>query len=303
MKQIRMNSKKIRSRGLYDSDGRIQLLWRIMLGWLSFVIGLGAAVAVAQVAQSYEFPRIAIQLILAVVTTGIAIPLIYVLRQYADKRPWSGLGLSSPPSGLPYLILGVGLLAGSALLALVVGEAIGWLRVVELRLPVETLLVILINIPIAFFYEAFPEEVVFRGYLFRNLNTKFSRWLALLFQVVLFVLAPIALTAVMVAAGIGTWDLITLEYVINLIAFGTVLQLCRIYSGNLWMCIGFHIAWLEMVRYVIVPGSYAIIEVEYLSPYGYLLLSLGSTILAILIVLTGAYLRRKTVSWNERTPE
>ena len=74
------------------------------------------------------------------------------------------------------------------------------------------------------FYEAFPEEITFRGYVYRNLNTRFPRWLALVLQVVMFVLAPIAVTAFMVAIGIGTWDLITVEYIINLVAFGTVLQ-------------------------------------------------------------------------------
>lgn len=96
----------------------------------------------------------------------------------------------------------------------------------------------------------------------------------------------------MVAAGIGTWDLITFDYVVNLLAFGTALQLCRIFIGNLWVCIGFHLAWLEIVRFVIVPSDSALIEVEYLSPYGSYLVSLGSVTIGILVLLYGTYRNR-----------
>ncbi|SEG66850.1 CPBP family intramembrane glutamic endopeptidase [Paenibacillus sp. UNC499MF] len=266
--------------------------WRILLGWLSFVAALGLAVIVTLAAQRYGFPVLAQQIILAVVTSSVAVPLIYLLRRYADNRPWSGLGLSPLPSGLPYLLLGAGFLSAMMGVALLAGTLAGWIRVVDVHLPVETLLVILINIPIAFFYEAFPEEVTFRGYLYTNLRTRFGSWLALLLQVVLFVSAPVALTAAMVAAGVGTWDLITFDYIVNLIAFGTALQLCRIFSGNLWMCIGFHLAWLEIVRFVIVPSDFALIEVEYLSPYGSYLVSLGSVIVGIAVLLGWTYRNR-----------
>ncbi|QAV21720.1 CPBP family intramembrane metalloprotease [Paenibacillus chitinolyticus] len=268
------------------------MVWRILLGWLSFVVALGVAVAVTLAAQNYGFPVLAQQIILAVVTTGIAVPLIYLLRRYADNRPWSGLGLSPLPSGFRYLLLGAGFLIAMMGIALLAGTLAGWVRVVDVHLPVETLLVILINIPIAFFYEAFPEEVTFRGYLYGNLSERFNRWLALLFQLILFVLAPVALTAALVAAGVGTWDLITIDYVVNLLAFGIALQLCRIFTGNLWMCIGFHLAWLEMVRFVIVPSDSALIEVEYLSPYGSYLVSLGSVTIGILVLLYWTYRNR-----------
>ncbi|MFE6797095.1 CPBP family intramembrane glutamic endopeptidase [Paenibacillus chitinolyticus] len=268
------------------------MVWRILLGWLSFVGALGVAVAVTLAAQNYGFPVLAQQIILAVVTTGIAVPLIYLLRRYADNRPWSGLGLSPLPSGFRYLLLGAGFLSVMTVIALLAGTLAGWIRVVDVHLPVETLLVILINIPIAFFYEAFPEEVTFRGYLYGNLSERFNRWLALLFQLILFVLAPVALIAAMVAAGVGTWDLITFDYVVNLLVFGTALQLCRIFTGNLWMCIGFHLAWLEIVRFVIVPSDSALIEVEYLSPYGSYLVSLGSVTIGILVLLYWTYRNR-----------
>ncbi|MCZ8521651.1 MULTISPECIES: CPBP family intramembrane glutamic endopeptidase [Paenibacillus] len=289
---------------LRDGEGRIGMPWRVILGWLSFVAALGLAVAVAQVAESCQLPRTGIQILLAVATTGVAVPLIYLLRRFADRRPWSGLGLSPLPSGLPYLLLGAGLLFAMAGVALLTGSALGWLRVVAFHLPAATLLLILINLPIALFYEALPEELAFRGYIYRNLNTRLPRWLALVLQVIFFVLAPVALIAVLAAAGLATWDAITFEYILTLVVFGTALQLSRILSGNLWMCIGYHLAWLETVRYIVVPDSSAIVEVEYVSTNGYFLVYIGSIVLSVLVLLWWS-LRRKQppVDWNGSTPE
>lgn len=296
-----MSRNRKGSRVFFDNEGKIQLFWRILLGWLAFAAGLGLAVAAATAAGSYGFPTLALQLILAVVTTGVSVPLIYVLRRYADRRPWSGLGLSSPPKGLPYFQLGMGLLALLTTASLLIGSALGWLHVVAFHLPVTTLFLILINSAIAFFYEAFPEEIAFRGYLYRNLNTRLPRWLALIIQVVLFVLAPVALTAIMVLAGIATWDQITVDYMINLVAFGTMLQLCRILSGNLWMNIGFHLAWLEMVRYVVVPSPSAIVEVEYISPLAGYLVNIGTVVLGVIVLFVWSL--RKKVGWNRIEPD
>ncbi|MBU5346870.1 CPBP family intramembrane metalloprotease [Paenibacillus lautus] len=279
------------------------MFWRVVLGWLAFVTGLGLAVVIATVAGSYQIPTLGLQILLAVVTTSISVPLIYLLRRYVDQRPWSGLGLSSVPSGFRYFLLGIGFLALVTAAALLIGSAAGWLRILDFHFPIVTMLVILINVPIAFFYEAFPEEITFRGYVYRNLNTRFPRWLALVLQVVMFVLAPIAVTAFMVAIGIGTWDLITVEYIINLVAFGTVLQLSRIVSNNLWMSIGFHLAWLEMVRYAVVPSQYAFIEIEYLSVWGSYMVTIGSVIIGIILLIVWSLRSKNRIDWNGIEPD
>ncbi|AFC31070.1 hypothetical protein PM3016_4298 [Paenibacillus mucilaginosus 3016] len=289
---------------LADAEGRIGMPWRVLLGWMSFVAGLGLAVAVALTAAGYGFPTLAQQVMLAAVTSGVAVPLIYLLRRYADRRPWSGLGLTALPAGVPYALLGAGLLFAMTAAALALGSLLGWLRVTGLHLPAETLLVILVNVPIAFFYEAFPEELAFRGYIYRNLNTRLPRWLALVLQVVLFVLAPVALLAMLIAAGLGSWDSLTAEYILTLIFFGTALQLSRILSGNLWMCIGYHLAWLETVRYIVVPGDGAIVEVEYLSTNGYLLIHIGTIVLSVIALLWWSLRGKKPpVDWKGTEPD
>lgn len=110
---------------------------------------------IATTASSYEIPTLGLQILLAVVTTSVSVPLIYLLRRYVDQRPWSGLGLSSPPSGFRYFILGIALLALVTAAALLIGSAAGWLRIVAFHFPVATMLVILINVPIAFSMKPF----------------------------------------------------------------------------------------------------------------------------------------------------
>ncbi|WP_076321942.1 hypothetical protein [Paenibacillus lautus] len=112
---------------------------------------VGLAVVIATTASSYEIPTHGLQILLAVVTTSVSVPLIYLLRRYVDQRPWSGLGLSSPSSGFRYFILGIALLALVTAATLLIGSAAGWLRIVAFHFPVATMLVILINVPIAFF--------------------------------------------------------------------------------------------------------------------------------------------------------
>ena len=75
------------SRIFRDQKGRFNLFWRVTLGWLAFVAGLSLAVVIATAAASYEIPTLGLQILLAVVTTSVSVPLIYLLRRYVDQRP------------------------------------------------------------------------------------------------------------------------------------------------------------------------------------------------------------------------
>ncbi|MED2948831.1 CPBP family glutamic-type intramembrane protease [Bacillus subtilis] len=55
---------------------------------------------------------------------------------------------------------------------------------------------------IAFFYEAFPEELTFRGTVYYALNKRWNCFMALLLQPILFVLAPIIVSGLQYIAGI-----------------------------------------------------------------------------------------------------
>ncbi len=82
---------------------------------------------------------------------------------------------------------------------------------------------------------AFYEEVIFRGYILSNLMESFSKWLALVISVLLFM--SFHWTA---RSSSGFFSLA------NLLIIGLILGLNFIYTRNLWFSICFHIGWKFM---------------------------------------------------------
>jgi membrane protease YdiL (CAAX protease family) len=273
-------------------------------GWLVFVVALTLATMLgAAVEADFNDPLVR-QGVQAVVVTGLVLPTIYALRRYGDGRSLRGLGLSSPTRGLPYFCLGVALVVAMAGVGLSAGVVLGWLRVVSVPVPAVTVLALLVNLPVAFLYEAFPEELVFRGYLYSSLSSRLARWLAMLAGVALFVLAPLAVSGAQAAVGMEPGNSVTVDYVVVLIGFGIVLQLCRIVSGSLWTGIGFHPAWLEISRYVVAPWAAPLVRIEDPVPgTGELLvLFVGAILVSCLVLVFWPRLRKRPVGWRERDP-
>ncbi|MBH5316934.1 CPBP family intramembrane metalloprotease [Paenibacillus sp. GSMTC-2017] len=90
-----------------------------------------------------------------------------------------------------------------------------------------------------------------RGLIYDVLRHRFPAWLAVLFQSLLFLAVPIALTLIQtLIAPIHVFK-IDLSYILILFFFGICLQLLRLWTGSLWTSIGFHIAYLEIGRFVL----------------------------------------------------
>jgi uncharacterized protein len=286
------------------SVGPFGLVARIVAGWLVFVVALTLATMLGAAAESAFNDPLVRQAVQAAVVTGLVLPTIYALRRHGDGRSLRGLGLSSPMQGLPYFCLGVALVVAMAGVGLIFGVALGWLRVVSVPLPVGTVLALLVNLPVAFLYEALPEELVFRGYLYSSLNARLARWLAMMAGVALFVLAPLAVSGVQAAVGMEAGSSVTIDYVVLLTGFAIVLQLCRIVTGSLWTGIGFHLAWLEISRYIVAPRATPLVRIEDPVPgTGELLvLFVGAILGSCLVLVLWSRLRKRPVGWRERDP-
>lgn len=282
---------------------RLGFLTRVLAGWSVFVVALFLATLLGEVAETaLGASSLVRQILQAAVVVGIVVPAIYALRRQGEGLSLRGLGLSSPALGLPYFLLGIGLVGLTAGVALGVGVALGWLRVVSWDVPVATVLALAVNIPIAFCYEALPEELTFRGYLYSNLNTRLARWLAILAGIVLFVLAPVTVIAFQAAVGMEAGNSITVDYVILLSGFGLVLQLCRIVTGSLWTGIGFHLAWLELSRYVVAPQVEPLVRIKDVAPGTgeILVLFVGAILGGSLVLVVWSWLRGRPIGWRER---
>ncbi|WP_234390730.1 CPBP family intramembrane glutamic endopeptidase [Nocardia suismassiliense] len=165
----------------------------------------------------------------AVGATLGTVPLIYATRRFLDRRPWSGLGLSSIGRGWRPFLFGAACWGIPALLSAAVMISLGWAEL-TVRAPVpQTLSAILALLALVLLYEAFPEELIFRGYFFANLR---ERW-------------PTAATVLGQAALFTAWGVLigaagSLDRALFFFAFSAVQGALRATTGNVWACIGFH---------------------------------------------------------------
>jgi membrane protease YdiL (CAAX protease family) len=264
---------------------KFTLFSNLFLGWItfSFVLGL-SPILVDQLSILYPMNEPIQQMIQGVVVTSITLPIILILCKKVIHIPLSQLGLVSFRYGWLFFLLGIGSFICFLLFSLWLSQQFGWSNIISIQASSPLLWMMLINIPAAFLYEAFPEELVFRGYLFYNLNQAFRRWLAVLIQVGLFVLAPLSITIILPVFGLKAGLDFTVDYVITLIIFGIVLQLCRIVSRNLWMNIGFHLTFLMNSRFLVSDKSHSFIQVQFIHELSIVLIYLGPCIFMITVL-------------------
>ncbi|WP_242069708.1 CPBP family intramembrane glutamic endopeptidase [Paenibacillus dendritiformis] len=143
-----------------------------------------------------------------------------------------------------------------ASLGFIIASSQGWIVIEKWHTPDQWLAALLINALIAFLYEALPEELGLRGMLYDLLRHRFAAWLAVLFQIILFILVPITVTQLQVLFGLAPGNIINMPYIILILSFGICLQLLRLWTGSLWASIGFHLAYLEIMRFTILPHQY-----------------------------------------------
>lgn len=122
----------------------------------------------------------------AMLTTLVAVPAIVVARRWLDGRTIAGLGLELSAAAVkPFAVGALSFLLPSAIgFAVVVG--FGWVSITP-AVPLREVLAFLpLLVALVFLYEALPEELAFRGYIYRALAERLSRMVAVGVQAVLF---------------------------------------------------------------------------------------------------------------------
>lgn len=152
--------------------------------------------------------------------------LIWVFMKFVDKEPFIKLGFQTK-NRLKDIVVGI-------LIGIVV-MASGYLILVSLkeiqftRTLIDTKDIILSIL--LYIIVAFAEEVLFRGYILKNLMTSFNKYVALIVSSILFALLH----------GMNpNMDLLSLT---NLFLAGILLGLSYIYTKNLWFPIALHFSW------------------------------------------------------------
>lgn len=271
--------------------GRLNLFWRVAvvflavtLVWLFVTQGLGSFFGPA-------YPDRVGHAVRAVLTSALVVPLIFLARRYLDRRSWEGLRFTSLRTGWRWLLFGMVFWLVAVGLGLVVTVVLGWTRI-SLGTPSVGILLLFLYLPVlVFLYESLPEELIFRGYLYRNLSARYARWVSVLAQATLFTLWGAAIGAA------GSVDRVVLFF-----TFSVALGILRVISGNLWATIGFHLAfqWVtQLVSAAVREGSLQIAEQPTLElvVFWFFPIVLGS------IALIAASVVRGDADWRGHDPD
>lgn len=179
----------------------------------------------------------------------LAVPLVVCARRLLDRRPVTTLGLSRGLMAVRDLLYGALTWLLPAAVGLGVALGVGWLQIEIDATVAETIGVALLLIVLVFAYEAFPEELIFRGYIYRNLTAAMAPWLAVLVQALIF--AAFGTTLWVVTYGWGVLG----ERLVLFFGMAIVAGCLRLISGSIWAAVGFHLAF-QVVMQLFLSGQY-----------------------------------------------
>lgn len=227
----------------------------------------------------------------AVLTAALAVPLVVLARRYLDRRRWAELGLGPlRRDGWRPLLFGAAFWLVAAALGTAVVFGLDWAGPATAAFDVAALLPALYLPVLVLLYEALPEELIFRGYVLRNLADRTPLWAAVTGQALLFT----AFGALIGAAG-------SIERVVLFFTFGLVLGTLRVVTGSLWAPIGFHLTFQWIAQYLAAAdraGALVIAgraELELVAMWFFPIM-LGAAVLAVVAV-------RRGVRWTRRDPD
>lgn len=228
---------------------RVAIVWGAMLAiWLAVAqlrqLGFGAGYTLAG------------HVVSAIVTVILAVPAVVAARRWLDGGTLEGIGFELSPKAIrPFLVGALAFLLPSAIgFALVLG--MGWASVLPTASWAEILLFVPVLMVLVFLFEALPEELAFRGYIYQALAERRSRLVAVVVQAVLFSLWGALLWIVVN----GT---VAVDRIVFFLAIGFVLGLVRVATGSVWAAIGLHTAFQTVAQLVlnVERGHFAVTDV------------------------------------------
>lgn len=232
----------------------------LLVGWSTLVASLFLASLSGELsAQLFDESRDFQNFIKGLVMSGLVVPIVLYLYQHVYRM--TGVKPSTPVYSwkrLYHLFTGVFIAIALVSLGFIIAGYQGWIIIEEWHVPNQWYGALLINIIFAFFYEALPEELGLRGLLYDVLRQRFATWLSVLLQTLLFVAVTIAVDLIQALVGLTPGVSINIGYIILIFCFGICLQLLRLWTGSLWTSIGFHLAYLEIMRFAISPNQYGV---------------------------------------------
>jgi membrane protease YdiL (CAAX protease family) len=244
---------------------------RIVLALLGFIATILVVGALAQLATA-SLPMVVSLVIAGLAVSASVFGLIHLLRRRVDHKPQDLVRFDR--TMLPLLLSGIAIAAVVALLGGAVSVWLGFatwgtdwggasLSTAVISIAASTLLV-----------QGFPEELVFRGYIFANLREKLP-------QGTTVVVSSLIFGSIHVFSKGGAETLTErLVYALMAVGFGLMLACCRVVSGSLWLGVGFHAGHDAFVRMFVTLRPEAFIRAQ--------LVTFGALVLAAYLTASGS---------------
>src|SRR5690625_2403489 len=222
--------------------------------------------------------------IIALITTLLTVILIQGALKI-DKISWNQLEPSNVKTKIYSFLQGFFLWTIPASIGLIICLLFGWVEIqvhTDLKFLLLSMLILFITV---FFIEALPEELIFRGYIYRYLNALFPHWGTIILQTLLF-----SLYAYLIGA------MYSVEQVQFIPGFAIILGVFRAISRSVWTSIGFHVAIMTAFQ-VLGPihGHFDVSGLSTLQLVAFILLPsvVGATVLSFIY---------STFNWNKKMP-
>ena len=177
-------------------------------------------------------------------------PTILLAWRFLIGGSWKELGLGEPRSAVMDFPVGMATWLIPAILGLALCLSLGWVSYEQSRPISELLTFSAFLLVLVFLYEALPEELLFRGFVYARLATRLSGYGIVLAQAVLFA----GWGAVIGAAE-------SIERVGFFFVVAWILGALRMVTGSVWMGIGFHAAFQTVAQLALNP-SYGFLLIE-----------------------------------------
>ncbi|MGN7313523.1 lysostaphin resistance A-like protein [Alkalicoccobacillus gibsonii] len=221
---------------------------------------------------------------IALITTFLTVTVTQLMLRL-DKFSWDQLGQSTVKANVFSFLLGFLLWAIPASVGLFICLNLGWVEIeVHTDLNYLLLSVFILFITILLI-EALPEELIFRGYIYRYLNTLFPHWGTIILQALLFFLFAYLIGAI--------YSVEQLQFIPG---FAIILGAFRAISGSIWTSIGFHVAIMTATQILgPIQGHFNVSGMFTLSFFAFILLPsiVGATTLSLIY---------SNYNWNKREP-
>lgn len=209
--------------------------------------------------------------IIALLTTVLTVSLVQVALKM-DEITWNQLGKTTVRTNIFSFFLGFFLWTIPASIGLFICLMLGWVEIkVHTDLTYQLLSILILFITV-FLIEALPEELIFRGYIYRYLNALFPHWGAIILQALLF-----SIFAYFIGA------MYSVEQLQFIPGFAIILGVFRAISGSVWTSIGFHVAIMTATQILgPIHGHFDVSGIFILRFFSFILLPsvVGATVLS-----------------------